>query len=61
VTDFVFENCVLDRPHKPDKITGKDVGPILFKNVMMHGTLVRNAENLARAGSAIFVPAKFEP
>ena len=61
LTDFVFENCVLDRPYKPDKITGKNVSPILFKNVTMNGTVVRNAEDLARAGLDISVPAKFEP
>ena len=61
LTDFVFENCVLDRPYKPDKITGKNVSPILFKNITMNGTVVRNAEDLARAGLDISVPAKFEP
>jgi hypothetical protein len=61
VTNFVFENCTFHRPFKPGKITGKNVGPILFKNVTMNGAVVRNAENLARAGLDISVPAKFEP
>ena len=61
VTNFVFENCVFHRPFKPGKITGRNVGPILFKNVTMNGAVVRNAEDLARAGLDISVTAKFEP
>ncbi|MGO8701882.1 MAG: glycosyl hydrolase family 28-related protein [Limisphaerales bacterium] len=61
LTDFVFENCVFDRPYKPDKITGTNVSSILFKNVTMNGAVVRNVEDLARAGLDISVPAKFEP
>jgi hypothetical protein len=61
VTNFIFENCVFHRPFKPGQITGRNVGPILFKNVSMNGAVVRNAEDLARAGLDISVPIKFEP
>lgn len=61
LTNFVFENCVFQRPFKPGKVTGQNVGPILFKHVSMNGTVVRNAEDLERAGLDVSVPVKFEP
>jgi hypothetical protein len=36
------------------------VGPILFKNVKVNGTLVTNIDQLRRAGWDISVPMKFE-
>jgi hypothetical protein len=36
------------------------VGPILFKNVKLNGTLVRSVDQLTRAGWDISVPMKFE-
>ncbi len=61
VTNFVFENCIFHRPFKPGKITGENVGPILFKHVRMNGAVVLSAEDLARAGLDVSVPVRFEP
>jgi hypothetical protein len=40
---------------------GKNVGPILFKNVKMNGQVLRNADQLRREGVDLSVPVKFEP
>jgi len=60
LTNFVFENCTFYPPSRPAKITGSNVGPILFKNVKVNGTLVRSIDQLRRAGWDISVPMKFE-
>jgi len=60
LTNFVFENCTFYTPSRPAKITGTNVGPILFKNVKVDGTLVRSVDQLKRAGWDISVPMKFE-
>jgi len=33
LTNFVFENCTFYHPTRPSLLAGKNVGPILFKNV----------------------------
>ena len=60
LTNFVFENCTFYTPSRPAKISGTNVGPILFKNVRLNGTLVRSVDQLTRAGWDISVPMKFE-
>jgi hypothetical protein len=60
LTNFVFENCTFYTPSRPAKMTGSNVGPILFKNVKLNGTLVRSVDQLTRAGWDISVPMKFE-
>jgi len=60
LTNFVFENCSFATPSRPAKITGSNVGPILFKNVKVNGTLVTSIDQLRRAGWDISVPMKFE-
>ena len=60
LTNFVFENCTFATPSRPAKITGSNVGPILFKNVKVNGTLVTSIDQLRRAGWDISVPMKFE-
>jgi hypothetical protein len=40
---------------------GKNVGPVLFKNVKIKGAVIRNADQLRRAGFEFSVPVKFEP
>jgi hypothetical protein len=42
-------------------LRGNKVGPILFKNLKINGVVVRNAEQLTKAGFDISVPVKFEP
>ena len=61
LTNFVFENCTFYRPTRPSLLTGKNVGPILFKNVKIGGTVIRNIDQLKRAGFDVSVPVKFEP
>jgi hypothetical protein len=60
LTNFVFENCTFYTPSRPAKITGTAVGPIVFRNVKLNGTLVRNIDQLRQAGWDISVPMKFE-
>ena len=60
LTNFVFENCTFYTPSRPAKISGANVGAILFKNVKLNGTLVRSVDQLTRAGWDISVPMKFE-
>jgi hypothetical protein len=40
---------------------GDGVGLIVFKNVRMNGAVLRNGEQLKRAGYEVYVPVKFEP
>ena len=61
LTNFVFENCTFYRATRPSLLTGKNVGPILFKNVKIGGTVIRNIDQLKRAGFDVSVPVKFEP
>ena len=60
LTNFVFENCTFYTPSRPAKIFGKNVGPILFKNVKLNGTYVRSVDQLTKDGWDISVPMKFE-
>jgi hypothetical protein len=61
LTNFVFENCTFYHPTRPSLMMGKNVGPILFKNVKIDGVAIRNADQLRRAGFDVSVPVKFEP
>jgi hypothetical protein len=61
LTNFVFQNCTFYTPTKPGLMMGKHVAPVLFKNVKMNGTVIRNAEQLKRGGYDVSVPVKFEP
>jgi Pectate lyase superfamily protein len=61
LTNFVFENCVFYKTTKPNLMMGKNVAPVVFKNVKIDGAVIRNAEQLKRAGFDISVPVKFEP
>jgi hypothetical protein len=47
-------------PSRPAKITGKNVGPILFKNVKLNGTVVKSVDQLTKAGWDISVPMQFQ-
>jgi hypothetical protein len=40
---------------------GTNVAPILFKNVTMDGAVLRDEDQLKRAGYEVYVPVKFEP
>jgi hypothetical protein len=60
LTNFVFDNCTFYKPSRPAKISGTAVAPIVFKNVKVEGTLVRNVDQLKRLGWDISVPMKFE-
>jgi hypothetical protein len=60
LTNFVFENCTFYTPSRPAKITGKNVGPILFKNVKLNATVVKSVDQLTKAGWDISVPMKFQ-
>ena len=61
LTNFVFENCTFGKATRPGMLMGKEVAPILFRNVNMNGSVLRNADQLKRAGYEIFAPVKFEP
>ena len=61
LTNFVFENCTFYRATRTGLITGKNVGPMLFKNVNINGVAIRNLDQLKRAGFEVTVPVKFEP
>ena len=62
LTNFVFENCTFYKPNKPGLMMGKQVAPVVFKNVRVNGTtLVRSAEDLKQAGFDLMVPVKCEP
>jgi hypothetical protein len=61
LTNIVFENCTFYHPTRPSLITGKNVGQVLFKNVKINGVVIRNADQLARAGFELSVPLKVEP
>ena len=60
LTNFVFENCTFYTPSRPAKITGKNVGTILFKNVKWNDTVVKSVDQLTKAGWDISVPMKFQ-
>ena len=60
LTNFVFENCTFYTPSRPAKISGKNVAPIVFKNVKWNGTVVKSIDQLAKAGWDISVPMKFQ-
>jgi hypothetical protein len=60
LTNFVFDNCTFYHPSRPPKLTGANVGAIVFKNVKVEGSLVRNVDQLKRLGWDISVPMKFE-
>jgi hypothetical protein len=60
LTNFVFENCTFYHPTRPSLLAGKNVGPIVFKNVKIGGVKIRNADQLRRAGYEVSVPVKFE-
>jgi hypothetical protein len=59
-TNLVFENCTFYKPTHPSHIAGKNVGPVLFKNVKIEGVAIRNIDQLKRAGFDLSVPVKFE-
>jgi polygalacturonase len=61
LTNIVFENCTFYKATRASVIMGKNVGPILFKNVKMNGQVLRNADQLRREGVDLSVPVKFEP
>jgi hypothetical protein len=61
LTNIVFENCTFYKATRASVIMGKNVGPILFKNVKMNGQTLRNADQLRREGFDLSVPVKFEP
>jgi len=61
LTNFVFENCTFYHPTRPSLLAGKNVGPILFKNVTIGGVKIRNLDQLKKAGFDVSVPVKFEP
>ncbi len=42
-------------------LMGSNVGPVLFKNVKMNGTVLRNGDQLKRVGFEIYTQVKFEP
>ena len=61
LTNWVFENCTFYGAPRPSVIRGKNVAPILFKNLKINGVVVQNAEQLTQAGFDLSVPVKFEP
>ena len=61
MTNFVFENCTFLKPSKPSLLMGPHVGTVLFKNVKINGAVLKNAEQLKRAGVDLSVPVRFEP
>ena len=61
LTNFAFENCTFQKPGKPGLIMGRQVAPILFKNVKVNGSVIQNAEQMGEAGLELAVPARFEP
>ena len=60
-TNLVFENCTMHKATHPSLLAGKNVGPVLFKNVKIDGVAIRNIDQLKRAGFDVTVPVKFEP
>ena len=61
LTNFVFENCTFYKTTKPSLLMGQHVAPVLFKNVKINGAVIKDAEQLKRAGFDLSVPVKFEP
>jgi hypothetical protein len=60
LTNFVFENGAFYTPSRHAKITRKNVGPILFKNVKLNATAIKSVDQLTKAGSDISVPMMFQ-
>ncbi len=60
-TNLVFDHCTFFKATRPSLIAGKNVGEVLFKHVTVEGVVIRNAEQLRRAGFVVTVPVKFEP
>jgi hypothetical protein len=60
LTNFAFENCTFYKAGKPGLIMGRQVAPILFKNVKVNGAVMQNAEQLEQTGFDLSVPVKFE-
>jgi hypothetical protein len=60
LTSFAFENCTFYKAGKPGLIMGRQVAPILFKNVTMNGAVLRNAAQLEQTGFDLSVPVNFE-
>jgi hypothetical protein len=62
LTNFAFENCTFyARPTRPSMLMGKNVAPVLFKNVKFNDSVIENADQLKQAGFDLLVPVKFEP
>jgi hypothetical protein len=61
LTNFVFENCIFYHTTKPSLIMGKQTGPVVFRNVRIDGTVIRNSEQLVRSGFDLSVPVSVEP
>jgi len=61
LTNFLFENCTFGKATRPGELMGSNVAPIVFKHVKMNGEVLRNEEQLKRAGYEVYVPVKFEP
>jgi hypothetical protein len=62
LTDFVFEDCTFYfTATRPGMFMGRNVGPVLFKNVKINGAAITNAEQLKQAGFDLSVAARFEP
>jgi polygalacturonase len=60
LTNVVFENCTFYKADRPGKLLGKNVSPIVFKNVRMNGAVIRNVNQLKQAGYEVSVPVRFE-
>lgn len=60
LTNFSFENCTFYKAGKPGLIMGKNVAPVLFKNVTMNGAVLKQAEQLKGNAFDLLVPARFE-
>ena len=60
LTNVVFENCTFYKADRPGKLLGKNVSPIVFKNVRMNGAVIKNVNQLKQAGYEVSVPVRFE-
>ena len=61
LTNFVFESCTFGTATRPGDLMGANVAPILFNNVNMKGKVIRNVDELKRAGYEVSVPVEFKP
>ena len=61
-TNLVFENCTMYKATRPSVLMGRNVGPVLFKNLKVNGVVIKNLEQLKHAGAGfdIYVPVKIE-